>query len=194
MRVACIAPYTAYTARFLYSPLYIKVRLYRTMSQAATLAELQVRLQAKLTSPIPAEFQGHGYEVNLVRGHEAAIRLVDARSFAHACAVRRRWVAMARARAASLLVTCCVILPRSSMQSVSRNGSKPRVQSTCCVGCVSLHGWQDVPYYGTLEPSSAPMPQVDAAMRLLVTPLRHTRMCSVRVARNAVVCIRRCVY
>ena len=85
MRVGCIAPYTAYTADFLYSPLYIKVALYRAMAQAATLDELQVRLQAKLTSPIPAPFQGHGYEVNLVRGHEAAIRLVDARSFACLC-------------------------------------------------------------------------------------------------------------
>ena len=55
------------------------------MSQSATLDELQVRLQAKLTSPIPVPFQVHGYEDNLVRGHEAAIRLLDGHSFECLC-------------------------------------------------------------------------------------------------------------
>ena len=46
------------------------------MSQAVPLAELERRLHIRLTSPIPAAHQQRNYEPNLVRGHEAAIRLV----------------------------------------------------------------------------------------------------------------------
>ena len=38
-----------------------------------------------LTSPIPAVHQQRNYEPNLVRGHEAAIRLVDADNFVCLC-------------------------------------------------------------------------------------------------------------
>ena len=56
------------------------------MSQAITLAERQRRLQIRLTSPIPDRYQGHGCVVDLVRGHEAAIRLVDASNYVcHCC-------------------------------------------------------------------------------------------------------------
>ena len=55
------------------------------MSQAITLAELERRLQIRLASPIPAAYQRHNYEPNLVRGHEAAIRLVDAGNYVCLC-------------------------------------------------------------------------------------------------------------
>ena len=55
------------------------------MSQAIPLAELERRLQIRLTSPIPAFHQQRNYEPNLVRGHEAAIRLVDADNFVCLC-------------------------------------------------------------------------------------------------------------
>ena len=55
------------------------------MSQAITLAERQRRLQIRLTSPIPDRYQGHGCVVDLVRGHEAAIRLVDASNYVCLC-------------------------------------------------------------------------------------------------------------
>ena len=47
------------------------------MSQAIPLAELERRLQIRLTSPIPAVHQQRNYEPNLVRGHEAAIHITD---------------------------------------------------------------------------------------------------------------------
>ena len=55
------------------------------MAQAITLAELERRLQIRLASPIPAAYQRHNYEPNLVRGHEAAIRLVDAGNYVCLC-------------------------------------------------------------------------------------------------------------
>ena len=55
------------------------------LSQAITLAELERRLQIRLTSPIPAANQQRNYESNLVHGHEAAIRLVDAHNYVCLC-------------------------------------------------------------------------------------------------------------
>ena len=55
------------------------------MSQAVPLAELKRKLQIRLTSPIPAAHQQGNYEPNLVRGHEAAIRLIDADNFVCLC-------------------------------------------------------------------------------------------------------------
>ena len=69
-----------------YSPPYSNTAARRLMSQAITLAERQRRLQIRLTSPIPDRYQGHGCVVDLVRGHEAAIRLVDASNYVcHCC-------------------------------------------------------------------------------------------------------------
>ena len=55
------------------------------MSQAISLAELERRLQLRLTSPIPAAHRQRNYEPNLVHGHEAAIRLVDADNYVCLC-------------------------------------------------------------------------------------------------------------
>ena len=50
------------------------------MAQAVPLAELERRLQVALTSPGPGRRQVH-LQAALVRGHEAAIRLVDAGNY-----------------------------------------------------------------------------------------------------------------
>ena len=55
------------------------------MSQAIPLAELERRLQIRLTSPIPGWATQRNYKPNLVRGHEAAIRLIDADNFVCRC-------------------------------------------------------------------------------------------------------------
>ena len=55
------------------------------MSQAIPLAELERRLQIRLTSPIPGWAMQCNYKPNLVRGHEAAIRLIDADNFVCRC-------------------------------------------------------------------------------------------------------------
>ena len=55
------------------------------MAQAVEVAELQRRLQAKLTSPFPAALQVHGHEATLVRGHEAAICVIDAGNIVCLC-------------------------------------------------------------------------------------------------------------
>ena len=53
------------------------------MSQAIPLAELERRLQIRLTSPIPAANQQRNYESNLVHGHEAA-------TAPHWCAIQQQ--------------------------------------------------------------------------------------------------------
>ena len=68
-----------------YSPPYSHTVARRLMSQAIPLAELERRLQIRLTSPIPAANQQRNYESNLVHGHEAAIRLVDAHNYVCLC-------------------------------------------------------------------------------------------------------------
>ena len=55
------------------------------MSQAVPLAELKRKLQIRLTSPIPEWATQRHYKPNLVRGHEAAIRLIDADNFVCRC-------------------------------------------------------------------------------------------------------------
>ena len=55
------------------------------MLQAVPLAELERKLQIKLTSPIPGWATQRNYKPNLVRGHEAAIRLIDADNFVCRC-------------------------------------------------------------------------------------------------------------
>ena len=55
------------------------------MSQAVPLAELERKLQIRLTSPIPGWATQRNYKPNLVRGHEAAIRLIDADNFVCLC-------------------------------------------------------------------------------------------------------------
>ena len=88
MRGTCMERHKRNTAEYSenpYSPPYSHTVARRLMSQAIPLAELERRLQIRLTSPIPAANQQRNYESNLVHGHEAAIRLVDAHNYVCLC-------------------------------------------------------------------------------------------------------------
>ena len=72
-----------------------------------------------------AAHQQHSFEASsLVRGHEAAIRLVDAGRYTCAFAARRRCTTTACSRPARAFSTFCVTSAPSSIQPASSVGSR----------------------------------------------------------------------
>ena len=122
---------------------------------------------------------------DLPLGHEQAVRIVDTNYFECACCPAPQMHSNGKRKLGIALGSALMhVGAKEHEKNVKLWVKAMNKERACCEGCGSSLGWPGVCWCGTLAPPSARMLQAGVGLRLLVSRLRHTNVCSVSVRKH----------